>query len=179
MGWANSVSTVTLPAVTATLSWASPATLLLSAAARALTGAGLAMAFAAMHTAPAQDAPPAPSVTMKVAVTKARCVLGSHVVYEARGGSGDGGGGVGGGGAGTGAALTTETTPAETMLPATTDTPSEVWKPASPRLLIEVLTVAAFSSVHAIHSWHTFSADSFWDASMSDLQLSWLGDPIV
>ena len=163
MGCEKSVSTETLPAVTTTLSWDSPSTFLLSAAFRALTGAGLAMAFAAWHTAPSQETPPAPSVTIRVTVTSALYGLGSHVVYVARGGSGDGGGGVGGGGAGNGASEATETTSALTMLSGFT--PSEVWNAASSRSLIEVLTLAALSSVHIIHSWHTAAAGRFWDLS--------------
>jgi hypothetical protein len=178
IGCAKRVSTVTLPAVTTTLSWASPSTFLLSAAFRALAGAGLAMAFAAVHTAPVQEAPPAPSVTIRVAVINVLYGLGSHVVYVARGGSGDGGGGVGGGGAGKGASLTTEMTAAPTLRtsPATNATPSELSKSSlfAIRLLIVVLTLAAPLSVHTIHSWHTILAGSFWDGSMWDLQLAWL-----
>ena len=130
------------------------------------------------RTAPVQEAPPTPSVTIRVAVINVLYGLGSHVVYVARGGSGDGGGGVGGGGAGKGASLTTEMTAAPTLRtsPATNATPSELSKSSlfAIRLLIVVLTLAAPLSVHTIHSWHTILAGSFWDGSMWDLQLAWL-----
>ena len=105
----NSVSTLTLPAATTTLSWASPAALLLSAAFRAPA----CNAAAVEHTDLLQSMPSLPSVTTRVAVTIELIGLGSHVVYVARGGGGDGCGGAGGGGVGGGAWLTTEMTSAE------------------------------------------------------------------
>ena len=105
----NSVSTLTLPAATTTLSWASPAALLLSAAFRAPA----CNAAAVEHTDLLQSMPSLPSVTTRVAVTIELIGLGSHVVYVARGGGGDGCGGAGGGGVGGGAWLSTEMTSAE------------------------------------------------------------------
>ena len=105
----NSVSTLTLPAATTTLSWASPAALLLSAAFRAPA----CNAVAVEHTDSLQSTPSLPSVTTRVAVTIELIGLGSHVVYVARGGGGDGCGGAGGGGVGGGAWLSTEMTSAE------------------------------------------------------------------
>lgn len=178
----NSVSTLTLPAATTTLSWASsPAALLLSATFRAPACNAAAME----HTDPLQSLPPAPSVTIRVAVTIDLIFLGSHVVYSARGGGGDGCGGAGGGGVGGGAWLTTEMTSAEMT------SASNVGLAVRPAmlsilfqklaLLISVFTPSALSplaSVHNRHSLHTAAAVRSWLGSVCNLQLSWLDLPL-
>ena len=171
---------MTLPAVTATLSWASPAALLLSAASRAPA----CNAVAVEHTDSLQSTPSLPSVTTRVAVTIERICLGSHVVYVARGGGGDGCGGAGGGGDGGGAWLSTEMTSAEYhwyiySAGRLVSNPSMVLAGrlvSNPSIL--VFTRSALSSVHNRHSLHTTAAVRSWLGSVCDLQLSWLDLPL-